>query len=163
MIKNQYEINMKRYLSWGIQSMFSGKRLLFTVFWCLMAACFLFSCIFSGFFLFYFIFFCFSLYRAFLRNLILIRAQYKHLAKMHKSDSWIRTVSFEKEAIIVQEGSIQTVTLSYQDIISIEEKDNMVKIKFHTQTILRLYKDCFIQADWESCKTYLKKTTSAAL
>lgn len=155
MIKNKYEVNWKRYLSWGIQSMFNGTKLLFTVFWCLMSICFLFSCIFSGFFLFYFIFFCFSFYRAFLRNFILIKAQYKNLVKMHKSENWDRTISFEKETIIIQEGNVQTLSLSYQDITSIQEKDNLVKIKFHTQKILRLYKDCFIQGDWESCKHFI--------
>lgn len=82
---------------------------------------------------------------------------------MHKKDNWERTISFEKELVIVKEGMLETINLPYTDIISVQEKENQVKILFQNKIILRLYKDCFIQSDWNICKEFLQKTTSVAL
>jgi len=61
---------------------------------------------------------------------------------------------FGDENISLKEVS-HVVTCNYSDIIDITEKGNKIWIKLSNKTVIRLFKDAFIDCTWEECKDYI--------
>ena len=96
----------------------------------------------------------FCLYRAFFRWIVITNTQYRNLCKNHKGADWERTIRFADKKIKVEDGII-TVDYLFSDIENIKEKGNKIWLYMNNKTVVRLYKDCFTQGNWEMCKAML--------
>ena len=52
------------------------------------------------------------------------------------------------------EGTI-SAAFEYKDIMSICEKDNSVWLNARNRTVIRIYKDAFVDGTWDECKSLL--------
>ena len=148
MVQNTYPMTWKRFREWGFENAFTGIRLVMTIMWSLIAVymAFMTKEIVVAYFLF-----AFCIYRAFFRWLVITHAQYKRLCVNHKCYEWERKIYFKEGNIIVDDGLI-TVQYLFSDIDSVKEKGNKIWLIMNNKTVVRLYKDCFILGDWETCK-----------
>ncbi len=151
MIRNEYQITKKLYRQWGFENAIKGTQLAFGVVWVLLAISVLVLDILDGGYFLYHILFVFCIYRAFFRWLVVTNAQYRVLAKRYRNENWVRSISFEKDKIRIKETTI-SIEYNYADIVQIKEKENKVWLIASNKTVIRLYKDCFIESTWEDCK-----------
>ncbi len=82
--------------------------------------------------------------------------QYRNLCINHKGADWERTICFEDKKIKVEDG-IVTVDYLFSDIENIKEKGNKIWLHMNNKTVVRLYKDCFTQGNWELCKEVINE------
>lgn len=156
MIKNEYRVTKKVYLSWVAEGMFKGTRLVMTIVWCVFALCMGVMAAISYLQGFCILMMLFGIYRAFGRIFVISNRQYKLLAEMYGAEEgWLRTITFEEEEIVLSEGRT-TVKYAYKDIIEVQEKDNKIWLKAVDKTVIRMYKDCFVEGTWEECKQLLQ-------
>lgn len=154
---NEYQMTWKIYRSWLAASMRKGPRLVLTILFCVMAAGFVFLGILMGMPLriLYFFLTVICIYRAFFRVFWMGKGQYRRLSQINGQQNWTRTVTFEESIISVRDGNY-SFQYAYPDIIGIREKGNLVCLDAANKTVIRLYKDAFIDSDWEECKEMLK-------
>lgn len=156
-MKNEYIVNWERVKKWINESQHSGIRLIFFIFWCVMLVVCLTisvsSLIVSDYadVALYFTFSLFCVYRAFIFNLLIAKKQYKRVAQTYGKDSWVRSITFSDEKIIIVEEKTE-MQYDYSDILSITEKDNNIYLHMQAKAIIRLYKSKFIDSTWEECK-----------
>ncbi len=153
-MKNEYQVTRQLCRTWVLENMSKPPWLPILILWGLLAVlCVwgMFSTPFPGL-LGVLALFC--LYRLFLRNLIISRRQYSRLAKTY-GENWTRTICFEEDKLVVTEGNVSSLQLPYSDIVSIEEDGNKVRLVHKSKSVVRLYKDKFIDASWEECRTFL--------
>ncbi|MCH5274898.1 MAG: hypothetical protein J1E65_03590 [Lachnospiraceae bacterium] len=125
--------------------------------WCLLALMILMAYFLLRYIsIIYTLFFLFCLYRAFLRNLVVARVQYRRLATTYGEENWVRTITFNEDGIELSEGKM-TAGYAYSDIVEIREKQNKIWLIAGNKTVIRLYRDTFINTDWETCKDLLQK------
>ena len=155
---NQYTVTWQLYKSWLKDSQRRGKRRAFFLLWCVLSlVCiggglvFLWLGVRSPYVIGYFLFGILSLYRAFLRNLLIAKAQYKALAKAYRAQPWTRTIEFGQDGITMREG-MQTMRFLYSDIVSIREKEDEISLDLYTGGVIRIYKSAFTDGDWPGCK-----------
>ena len=156
-MKNEYIIDWSLLKKWTNESHHSGIRLAFFIFWCfLLAGSTVFTVLsivanmYSN--VFYFILIAlFSFYRAFLWNIMIAKQQYKRFAQIYGKNSWVRTISFEDNEIIIREEKTET-KYNYSDILEIVEKDERIYLKLQAKAVIRLYKSKFVDCSWEECK-----------
>ncbi len=151
MVKNTYQVTWKIFREWGFENAFKGARLVITIMWLMVAVYMAFM---GKEISIAYILLVFCLYRAFLRWLVVTNTQYRHLCVNHKGADWERTISFVDKKIKVEDGII-TVDYLVSDIKSIKEKGNKIWLYMNNKTVVRLYKDCFTQGNWEMCKAML--------
>lgn len=153
MIKNEYRVTWKLYKSWLWENKRKPPKSGFTVMWVIfgmavtgMAAVFRFAPYLIIAFL------CF--YRAFIRDILAAGRQYAAMEKSYGQKDWIRTIAIDEEQILLQEGNI-SVNYKYSDISGIKEKGNKVWLMLRDGKVIRMYKDCFVDSDWETCRNLL--------
>ncbi|MBE6618045.1 MAG: hypothetical protein E7627_08950 [Ruminococcaceae bacterium] len=160
---NEYTVDYNLLKSFAKESKFTGVRLAFFISYCIIAFGFLFIGIFSLIFIpnvdgitiyFSFFFVILAVYSAFIRDAIVLKRQYNFLVKTYGCKFWKRTIMFGDENISLKEVS-HVVTCNYSDIIDITEKGNKIWIKLSNKTVIRLFKDAFIDCTWEECKDYI--------
>lgn len=151
MVKNTYQVTWKRFREWGFENAFKGARLGITIMWLLVA---FFMAFMSKEISIAYILLVFCLYRAFFRWIVVTNTQYRNLCKNHKGADWERTIRFADKKIKVEDGII-TVDYLFSDIENIKEKGNKIWLYMNNKTVVRLYKDCFTQGNWEMCKAML--------
>lgn len=158
MLKNEYHITYPLLRRWSIENMFHGINLVFFIFWIFMALGTALFCVVADAWLSpYLILFIFCLYRAFLRNIILAKIQYKKLLNEQneeKKPNIAREILFDKNEIIVSQLSSK-FNYSYGSIKTIKEKGNCIWLCFKNSSVLRLYKDSFINTDWDKCRDFI--------
>ena len=159
MIKNEYEVTWKVYKSWLFENRMKSPRLTFTIIWIIFGLVSIGMYVVSRFSL-YLLMVLFCIYRAFFRDILVTMRQYGFMAKTYGQKDWLRTIVFEEEQIISQEGQV-SVNYNYSDISEIKEKDNKVWLIFKNKTVIRMYKDCFVDSDWEECRTFIERKCSA--
>lgn len=93
-----------------------------------------------------------DIYIAFFLNNLIVKLQYKRLAQIYGKNSWVRTISFEDDKIIVREEKSE-IKYDYSDILSIVEKDERIYLKLQAKFVIGLYKSKFVDCTWEDCKT----------
>ena len=98
------------------------------------------------------------LYKLFLERFLMASLRYREQSKAFGEKEWTLTVTFSADEITVEEGS-ETRTYPYRDIRSIRENDTTVWLYFGKRSILRLYKDSFLNGDWETCRALLTAKT----
>lgn len=73
------------------------------------------------------------------------------LAITYGKNSWLRTICFEDNRIIIKEEKTET-SYNYSDIQEIAEKGDRIYLKVQSKAIIRLYKSKFIDCTWNDCK-----------
>lgn len=151
MVLNEYKVTKKLYRQWGFENAIKGVQLVFNILWIVLSIfVLLLAMLESGDFLYYIIF-AFCIYNAFFRWWVVTNFQYRILAKRYNCENWTRRIYFDQDTIRIEEASI-SVKYIYSDIVQIKEKDNSVWLKASNKTVIRLYKDCFVESTWEDCK-----------
>lgn len=154
---NQYRVTRKLFRSWAWENNIKGFRLVMMCMWCLIALMILIAMFLLRYIsIIYTLFFLFCLYRAFLRNLVVARVQYRRLATTYGEENWVRTITFNEDGIELSEGKM-TARYAYSDIVEIREKQNKIWLIAGNKTVIRLYRDAFINTDWDTCKDLLQK------
>lgn len=164
-MRNEYIIDWPLLKKWTNESHYSGIRLVFFIVWCVLLVGELGFLVFSiasdmYTYAFYFaVIALFSFYRAFFCNIIIAKQQYKRYAQTYGKNSWVRTISFEDNGIIIKEEKTET-KYNYSDILEILENDENIYLKLQTKTVIRLYKSKFIDCTWEECKEKINLNNS---
>ena len=153
MIQNTYKVTGKRFREWGLENAFKGARLGMMIMWLLLAV---YMVIMGKEIKIAYVLYAFCIYRAFFRWIVVTNTQYRNLCVNHKGADWERTISFSEKKIKVEDG-IVTVDYLFSDIEKIKEKGNKIWLYMNNKTVVRLYKDCFTQGDWEKCKEMISE------
>ncbi len=157
-MRNEYTIDWPLLKKWANESRYTGVRLYFFIGWCVFLAFLIAFAILTILanmtsYTYYFILLAvFSFFRAFLWNTIIAKQQYKRLTRFYGKNSWVRTICFEENEIIVKDEKTET-KYNYSDILEIVEKDENIYLKLQAKTVIRLYKSKFVDCTWEDCKT----------
>ncbi|MBO4432611.1 MAG: YcxB family protein [Clostridia bacterium] len=156
-MRNEYIIDWPLLKKWTNERHHSGIRLALYIVWCiLLVGSFVFTIlsIVANMYTnaFYFILIAlFSFYRAFLWNVMIAKQQYKRFAQTYGKNSWVRTISFEENGIVIKEEKTET-KYNYSDILEIVEKDEGIYLRLQAKTVIRLYKSKIVDCTWEECK-----------
>ena len=157
-MRNEYIIDWPLLKKWTNESQHSGVRLVFFIVWCVLLVGSLvigiisiIANMYSNAFYFALIAL-FSFYRAFLWNIMIAKQQYKRFAQTYGKNSWVRTINFEDNEIIIKEEKTET-KYNYSDILEIVEKAERIYLKLQDKYVIRLYKSKFVDCTWEDCKT----------
>jgi len=160
MIKNEYRVTWKMYKSWLSENRLKSPRLVFAIIWIILGLAGAGMYVAYGSSL-YLLMVLFCLYRAFLRDILITKRQYGFMARTYGRKDWLRTIILNEEQIISQEGKI-SVNYEYSDISELKEKDNKVWLIFKNKTVIRMYKDCFVDSDWEGCRSLIERKREAS-
>lgn len=155
---NEYQVTWKLYRSWAAENMAKGTQLVMMVIWCVIALLCLVLAIAaeSGFKSLFFVLAAFGIYRAFFRILVIAKSQYRRLALSYGKENWTRRIAFEDDGITLSEGKA-SFHYDFSDIVNVREKGNRIWLDASDKTVLRLYKDAFVESGWEECKSRLRK------
>lgn len=154
-VKNEYQVTWERYRSWCAESMFQGIQLAFRVMWCVLAVGFLVLSIVAGEWI-YGLMMVYCIYQAFVSKLVQGKAQYKKQTDYYKKDSWMRRMILDEEKIGLSEGRL-FLTYEYKHLKKIRHKGNKIWLHFQDGTVLRMYKDAFVEGSWEECRQLVEK------
>lgn len=157
---NEYQVTWERYRSWVMELALKGVRLVFMVIWCVVAlVCLAFavSSATSAFRLLYLWLAVFGVYRAFFRIFVLAKKQYRQLAQSYGRENWTRRIAFEDDGITVSDEEKSTIRFAYSDIVKVREKGNTICLVASDKSFLWLYKDAFVESDWEECKARMNR------
>ena len=155
---NRYQVTWERYRSWAVENIWKGRNLFLAVVWSALAlVCVLLGIAYAMnsygimFPAVYFLFAVLCTYHAFFRVIVAAKAKYRKLGKLYGAENWTREIIFQEDGIRLVEGNI-VIQIAYQDIVNLRDKDNKVWIDLANKTVMRMYKDTFVDGDWESCK-----------
>lgn len=158
MIRNEYEVTWKLFESWLWENKRKPLRLGFTIMWVLLGLTATgMAVIFRSALFLVMTFLC--LYRAFFRDILAAKKQYAAMEKSYGQRDWLRTITFDEDQATVLEGNI-SVKYQYSDIVGMKEKGNKVWLLLRDEKVIRLYKDCFVDSDWEECRTLIERKCS---
>ncbi len=161
-MKNQYKITKELMMSWAKEYYLQGvSNILLFVLWAfvgIMGAGFL--CLFiavggsltsialSIFFI------VISVFKLFFSRFFVLSNRYKLYSKTYGVSEWLRTTEFCDDHIVLTDHNSVT-RMKYSNIKKIVEKDNVVMIFFNNNLAVRLYKDAFVEGNWDECKAKL--------
>lgn len=156
-MRNEYVVDWPLLKKWTNENSYSGVLLAFFIVWCVLMVATLVLAVLAlldqvyAYALFFALlaFFCF--HRAFLWNTMIAKRQYKRFVQLYKKDSWVRTIRFEEDKIIVCEEKSENI-LDYSDVLEIVEKEDTIHLKMPARMVIRLCKSKFIDCTWEECK-----------
>ena len=97
------------------------------------------------------------LYMAFLKNEITARQQYKSILAISEGGEWKRSVSFEEDFVLVDDGFADdsAMKIPYENITCVRQKNGVYTLYVRGGGVICLYDDCFTEGDWEQCKAQL--------
>lgn len=161
--KCSYTLDRRMYFQWGAESRTRASVRVKTALWGVFAG----GCLLLGIhnrnsvlLLLYFVFFTlFGMYRGFLRWRVAASRQYSLLAKQYGGENWVRTVSFETDRIVLEEGNFRA-DYPYEDVLGVTERNGYIRIFLRGDTVLRLYGDRFVRGTWEDCRKWLDGRTA---
>ncbi|WP_167954786.1 hypothetical protein [Anaerosporobacter faecicola] len=151
--QNSYELTKKKYLSWGRENAFTGKRRNFAIFWIGMAIVCMGLWIFTKI-LIDIVLALFCIYRACLHWRMVTSRQYDLLANQHGKVNWTRDVLFYEDRIQITDVEV-SVQYKYEDVVGIKESENYIRLLLRNRMMIRLYEDAFVNSNWEECKAYI--------
>ena len=156
---NEYQVTWERYRSWAVENMVKGAMLVMTVIWSMITLlCLALAMIAeSGFKSLFFVLAVFGIYRAFFRIFVITKSQYRRLALSYGKENWTRRIVFNDDGITLSEGKA-SFHYDYSDIVNIREKGNEICLDASDKTVLRLYRDAFVESSWEECRSRLSKS-----
>lgn len=91
-------------------------------------------------------------------NYFFVDRYYKALARFYKNDNWERKVYFFNDYFKTVDAEVNQVRFQYNDIISIENNNERIKIKLNNGYI-RIYKNAFEKSNFEECEKFLIEKT----
>lgn len=158
-MKNEYKINEALVKTWAREyHIHGGKSVVTFVLWCFVALSSLFcailsfqmqtdwvTCYISVLFLIL------SIYKLFFARFVIVRRQYKLLAKTYGVTEWTRSIEFSENEILISDHT-SSMKYAYNQITKIKEKGNVVFLFLSNNGAIRLYKDAFVGGTWEECK-----------
>ncbi len=97
-----------------------------------------------------------AVYKLFFAHLVLFAKRYKAYARSYGMSEWTRTIELLENEIVMNDATSRSV-ICYENIRKIVEKGNTVVLILHDNMALRLYKDAFVEGDWESCRRMLEE------
>ncbi len=161
-MKNQYTVNKKLFMDWAKEYHLVGARSIITfVLFCLIALCSLILIILklkaSPFtdtnydIIFPIGALIISIYSLFFSRFRVMSIRFKTLAQIYGVDEWITTIEFGDDVITIYDHE-NVSKFNYHNIKKIKEKGNSVTILLKTYAAIRVYKDKFIEGNWEECK-----------
>lgn len=160
-MKNQYTVSKKRMLEWAAE--FHTRPYWLTMFciWSVMSL----GCIGVTVWLaatgketsavvLFAVLTLICLYKLLLERFLMASMRYREKSKAFGMGEWTLTVTFSENALTVEEGN-ETLTYAYADGIHIRENSRMVWLYFQKAGAVRLYKDSFVDGDWEACRALI--------
>lgn len=160
-MKNEYRVTWRLTLTWLWESICKPPKCLFPVIWILIGIWSVAGMLFLESIPLAILFALFCIYRAFFRDLLFSRKQYKALARTYGEENWLRTISFQEDRLVTTEGNVFSLQLPYSDITSIKENGNEVCLMLKNKSALRLYKDKFVGGSWEECRAFIAEKMSS--
>ena len=158
-MKNEYKVTKKLLRRWMTENMYKGVQLGMNIGWAIFGVLCIVLLIVDAVtptdHIIYGALLALCLYLAVLRIFPLTAVQYKRMAKTYGEENWTRTIDLGEDCITLSEGTI-SATYQYKDIMKIREKDNAVWLTARNRTVLRLYKDAFVDGTWEECRELLR-------
>ncbi len=159
-MRNEYTVDLTVLREWHKDQLYKGANLVLFILWCVtLIACIPLGIInaFRGVHIYTFFWFwtsVFCIYKAFFYNKIKFKQWYKRLVLAYGKESWIRTIRFEDNGIVVEEEKNKS-HFYYADIIEIEERNERIYIKFKSRMYVVLYASKFVDCTWEECKSVI--------
>ncbi len=157
-MKNEYKVTKPLLRRWMTENMYKGVQLGLNIGWAFFGVlCTVLLIVDAETVTDYIIYgalLALCLYMAVLRIFPLTAVQYKRMAKTYGEENWLRTIDFGEDCITLSEGTI-SAKYQYKDIMQIREKGNAVWLTARNRTVLRLYKDAFVDSSWEECEALL--------
>ena len=157
-MKNQYTITKEEIVSWQKKIPLMGANIVLFILWGVIGLMGLYLLIilaqFGGTWLVWlFAVYCIfvSVYKVFFWRFAVAVKRYKVLANTYGVPEWTRTIEFAEEEIILTDHT-STSRFQYKNIKKITEKDNFIILFMNDQLVLPLYKDTFVEGNWETCK-----------
>lgn len=151
MLINEYEVTEKMYLSWVFQSKKEGKKLVFLIFWSIMALiAFVLYILSSNSPLFSFMAF-YCIFMAVGADFVRGRTFYKQALSMRGTSKWKRSITISSDNIVINDGKI-VVNYKTSDITKVVEKGDLIRLFMNDKTSVRMYKSKFVEGNWEDYK-----------
>lgn len=159
-MKNEYTVTSKMYAGWLSESGFHGRGLYLCISFCSLAVLSVLMVLthpFEPYSVFYIIAAVACLYMAFLKNGITARQQYKSILAISEGGEWKRSVSFEEDFVLVDDGFADdsAMKIPYENITCVRQKNGVYTLYIRGGGVICLYDDCFTEGDWEQCKAQL--------
>ena len=136
-MRNAYIIDWPLLKKWTNESHHSGIRLALFIVWCVLlvgSLVFAILSIVANMYtnvLYFVLIALFSFYRAFLWNIMIAKQQYKRFAQTYGKNSWLRTIDFVDNEIIIKE---EKTTIIQPLIIQTDEQGNVKKVQYIAPT-----------------------------
>lgn len=156
MIKNEYVVTWKLYKEWLIENKKKGAKLIFFLFWSILAIVALVLNFVTGFSPLYLFVIAYCIYRAVFRDYIAAKQQYSQLAKTNGGENWTRTIIISDTETTLKEGPAE-YRFDNSDLVRVIEKGDKIWLILKNDKVIRLYKSAFVEGNWESCRDTLKK------
>ncbi len=150
---NEYTVNWKLYRSWCLEYMFYKFQLLLRMIWFVFMSAFIFLIIISDNWIFG-IMVLYCIYTGFIRNIMRGKKQFERQTKVYKRQRWLRRIVLTDDKISLEEVG-EILTYNYDELEKVLEKKNRIRLFFNDGTVLRMYKDSFIEGNWGECKSWI--------
>lgn len=83
-------------------------------------------------------------------------SKYKMMSKTYGVPEWIRSTEFTDDEIIISDHTSVT-KFKYDNLKSVKEKGNEVRILFNNRLLIVVYKDAFKKGSWDECRKLLEE------
>ena len=149
-------------MSWNRENMWKGVRLKFKILWTVTAFLLIAFIIFlraigdGRLYLYAYgvLMSLYCIYRGYFRDSALAAIQYKRNVNVHGSETWVRTIEFGEEDIIIRDGNV-TVKTPYSEIAGMRDTGSKIWLDTKKNMVIRLYKDKFVDGDFEKFKKFI--------
>jgi len=155
-VKNEYRVTKSLYLRWTFEGMFQKVKLIILGVFLLIIAGLIYFGLKDGVNPFLLLIAALCLYWVFVKSPLATLRKYKMLQKKYGAKSWMRTVEFTDEVIRLSEGTAEA-ELDYAELQDIWEKKDRILLVFDGLMVVRLYRDAFVDTDWESCRAHIER------
>ena len=155
-MKNQYRVTKGRYLRWTMEGMFQKVKLILLGVFLLIIGGLIYFGLKDEINPILLLIAAICLYTVFLKSPLATLKRFKAMQRKYGEKSWLRTVEFTEEGIRLSEGDVELV-LDYAEITDIWEKPDRILLVLEGRTVIRLYRDSFVDTDWETCKAYIEQ------
>ena len=155
-LQNIYPVTWHVYCSWSIEKLFKGIRLILLLIFCLLAGL-SFGRVLSGTLQpLFFVLTLVCLYYAFFRDIRRTKRAYDSLVREYGQYDWIRTITLEKDRIVLEEGTASSI-YAYSDIKNAVERKTHFRLIMRDGNILYLYKNVMQNGTPDDCWTFIEK------
>lgn len=157
-MKNEYKINKAVINSWAKEYLLLGAaNIVLFIFWCVIGVVGVLGVAFSiavkaGAIMVYLysLFVVIAIYKLFFARFVIWSRRYKFYVKTYGVTEWTRTVEFLDNEMVLSEHTTVNKAL-YSNVIKIMEKGDRITIVMNNKTVIRIYKNTFVEGSWQEC------------